>query len=280
MEEVNGVNTEETSVQLRLGKTLKTLRMKQNMTKDTARKRIGVAARTIDRIEKGEVRTSFNNVVLLMNLYSAGIADIAKLFDTPYRDDINSSYDFTENHRIRLDQYTRMQYYCYYIETADSGEDMIDSLKIKTEAEMKEGFLSATAEHRKYKYSVKIVSPPDYEYTFIYFTSYGTLKDKGIIILPFLKDIRTKFSAGVGILLSFSMDTPPTPCFQKVLVISGEYPHNIREKILDEYSTHYLNLNLQDTLRGHYRMKLLGLDLQTREFYDKCTIEKPKQNKS
>lgn len=59
-------------------------------------------------------------------------------------------------------------------------------------------------------------------------TSEGTLKDKVIIVLHFIRSIKGKFHVGVGVMLSFTAEDPVIPCFQKVFLISDSISSQIR----------------------------------------------------
>ncbi len=273
------MNVDRKGIRQRLGNTLEQLRCKQNLQRnveDEALNKLSISKKTISRIEKGITGTSFENVVLLMNLYNGKPEDIMRLFDSPYEDNVDQSYDYTSTHKKRLLQYSKMNYYCYYIGTVDSEPKEVEALLIHTETKIKDGFLSATAEHSKYDYSVKIVSPADYNFTFIYFTSIGTLKDKGVIVLPFLRDIKKKFTLGIGVMLSLSMDNTPIPCFQKVLVVSADYHQEERKEIVSTYGHEYLTFRNNNDKMSDYGIKALTLEQQTRKLYDQ--YKKAKKN--
>lgn len=119
---------------------------------------------------------------------------------------------------------------------------------------------------------MKIVSPADYDYTFIYFTSTGTLKDKGIIILPFIKKIKKKFHFGIGVMLSLSMDNTPAPCFQKVLMVSQYSQKKEIKRNLHEY----LKINIPLDSTDIYEIKEPDLEQRTIELYDELYNKRQK----
>ena len=266
------------AIRQKLSETLVALRHQRNLSKKQEKdafEEITISQRTVTRIEQGKTDPLFTSVVLLMNLYNAKSSDILDLFGSLIADDVESSYDRTSTHIKRLDQYTKMTYYCHFYKTAksldrDTGDT--DFMIIKTECKAENGFLSATAEHNSYEYSVKIVSPADYDYAFIYFTSTGTLKDKGIIILPFIKKIKKKFHFGIGVMLSLSMDNTPAPCFQKVLMVSQYSQKKEIKRNLHEY----LKINIPLDSTDIYEIKEPDLEQRTIELYDELYNKRQK----
>lgn len=262
------------AIRKKVGDTLKKLRRKRGLKADEEErglKEIGISKKTVERIEKAQNGTMFENVVGLMNLYDAKADDILGLFRSPYKIDVESSYDFTPVHQKKLLKYNNMNYCCLYIGTEDPPKNELDSMLIYTDSDIKEGYLSAKAVHNEYAYSVKIVSPADFNYTFIYFTSSDTLADKGVIILPFIKEIKKKFILGVGVMLSLSMDNSRTPYFQKVLVISRSYLRKVKKCVKNEELTKPLNFEGSNDKMNEFGVKVMDLEKQTIQLYQKCS---------
>lgn len=204
-----------------LGQVLQKLRLEKGLkVKDVADK-TALSEKTINRIEQGKNSTAFDNVAVLMDLYDAAIEDIAEAFQCQMGKETDVAYDFSDAHGRRLKQYSNMKYRCYYFSTDGNGET-IDTFDITTDQKAAEGYLEGVAIHKEYTYSCKVVSPADYRYSFVYLTSNGTLDDRAFMILPFIKEIRGKFVAGIGVMLSFTQKTD-LPCFQKIVILAKKY---------------------------------------------------------
>lgn len=269
--------SEHDRIKTELGSTLKTLRTKKGMTKKDVHLALGLSTREISRIERGEYSPTFVNAVRLINLYGGSLSDIARLFDIQYGE-ADVSYDLSSNHRKRLGQYLSEEYCCYFISTQDIKNPKIDKMTIRTKSNTEEGYLSAIAEHNGYEYDVKIVSPMEYNYTFFYMTSKGNLRDRPILILPFIREIRQKFVAGVGIMLSFSTNGSSIPCFQKVMIFSENKYWGDMRRISDQCTPgKYLTLGCSSSMGNEYIMMMKSLVDDTKSFYAVCQGNKAKQ---
>lgn len=264
----------------KLGMTLRDMREKADKTLSEVKGITQISTKTIRRIEEGEHNTSFVNVAKLVDLYCGTLKDIAPLFGFKYEED-DVSYDYSERHRIRLEHYTGMKYYCAYISTEDSTERMIDEMLIEVSMASDDGYLSAMAKHGGHEYEVKIVSPVEYDYTFFYLTSKGNLKDRALMILPFIRKIRDgdKFKAGIGIMLSFDMNNPPRPCFQKVMVFSEKHFSSIA-KIIANTKGRSEYLKWEGEEKTGYKVVAVNLEKASADLYKKCKAEKAKVSRN
>lgn len=261
-------------IKAELSSTLSNLRAKKGMTKKDVHSALNMSQKELSRIERGEFCPTFVNAVRLINLYGGSINDIARVFDAQYGE-ANLAYDFTDNHNKRLGQYVNEEYCCHFVSTQDPFDRNIDEMKIKTKAKIGEGFLAATAIHNDYEYDVKVVSPMEYDYTFFYMTSKGNLTDRAVLIFPFIREIRSKFVAGVGIMLSFSTDSPSVPCFQKVMIFSEREYWNVRRVIANNYGIQqFLALGNTQTVTSQYKIMMNSLVEETKSLHAKCQKEK------
>lgn len=224
----------------RSGEEIRALRERKGLGVDRVAEILHISPRTIQRIEQG--KDCKNSIFfMLLKLYGAGATDLSRILgiESPPQIPVEASaaYDRSDAHHSRLSMYADMTYHCYYVSTKENN-DNICSLEIKTNALTGEGYLSCTASFDGYTYECKLVSPPDSDYTFIYLTSKGSLKDRGMIILPHNRKIKTKLKTAIGKMLSLSMDLKAMPCYQKVFLLSDEYERPCREfidRIKDEY---------------------------------------------
>lgn len=267
-------------IKLQLGSELRNLRIEKGLTKKEVCSSIDLSAKELARIESGQVSPTFVNAVRLINFCGGSLNDIAQTLSMRCSE-VDLSYDFSDNHKKRLAQYINETYYCYFIFTQTAVKRMgFDTMKIRTNSDIEEGYLGATAEHNDYQYDVKIISPMEYDYTFFYLTSKGTLKDKAILIFPFIREIKRKFTAGVGVMLSFSIDSPTVPCFQKVMLLSDRVYGSVRSDVVQQSGLDLLKLQQDNrTERSKYIVTDSNLLSQTKEFHNRCQQKlRSKQN--
>lgn len=251
----------------RVAGIMKYLRIKKRMTEQEAAGKIGISTKTIERIEHGQISSAIENIVLLMSIYNGTLDDIIKFFDINIGGDGDLAYDLTTVHTNRLRQYIDMKYTCYYISKTGCKPD---SLSIWTKFKTNNGYLPATSKRDGYYYTVKIISPSDYDYTFFYLTSKGTIANKAIIIMPYLREIKRSFLIGVGVMLSFSVERPSFLCYQKVIMISDTHPINAQSVLSVAESLGYLKLFETNCRETCYTIKTNNLAQETKTLYSRC----------
>lgn len=265
--------------------TLKRYRNTNQYTRDHMAQITGTSAETWERYETKTKRMEFQTVIQMLK--GLPIEERVQLFckigilddkATPNKDhyiidEALSSYDSSDNHITRLQNYyADTRYKLYYYDTR-RGNDNINSMNLQLKQVMDTGYIGGMATVQgKFSYSCKLISPNGSQYTYIYLTSEGTVyTERAIIMLPLSQRTSGKYLGGIGIMFSLSIeDNQSLPCFQKVAVVS----QNVREltnkqikAICDKYllvSTESINKNF------HYVRKVYGDQLveESSRFYD------------
>lgn len=247
----------------RRGDEMRAMREKKGLGVDRVAELLHISSRTVQRVEQGN--DCKNSVFLmLLKLYGADASDLSRILDIEYpphiSEEVSAAYDRSDAHHSRLSMYADMTYHCYYVSTKENIDD-ICSLIIKTNVPTGDGYLACTACYDGYTYECKLISPPDSDFTFIYLTSKGSLKDRGMIILPHNRKVKTKLRAAIGKMLSLSMDLKAMPCYQKVFLLSDEY-ETPSHALIDQIKKEYLKITSsepQAAVKDLY--KISGADL-------------------
>lgn len=247
----------------RRGEEMRALRERKDLGVDRVAELLNISARTIHRIEQGhDCRSSI--LFMLLKLYGADATDLSRILgiecQTQILEEASAAYDRSDAHHRRLGMYAGMVYRCYYVSTRENIDD-ICSLVIETNTSMGNGYLPCTACYDGYTYECKLISPPDSDFTFIYLTSKGSLKDRGMIILPHNRKIKKKLKTAIGKMLSISMDLKAMPCYQKVFLLSDEY-ETPSQQLIDRIKNEYLKITSSEpeaVVKDLY--KISGADL-------------------
>lgn len=199
------------------GEKIKNLRTGKKLSQKNVADGIGVSLRTYQKVESGEISTSFINVLAALEYLEACDIDFLNAcgYDSPA-----TSHDASDNHKLRLSQYCNESYSFYYVNPITEKPRRI---KVK--------FYDITGYSYVYgegtlddetKYECKLISPPSGSYTYLYFTSVSTVVDRALFILPYNESDKV-FGAGQGVMISISNQEPRSPVFQRFLVMNDVY---------------------------------------------------------
>ena len=189
----------------------------------------GIGYRTLQSIESGSSSTSFYNILKV--LHGFGCSDIDALTICGYLDyDFGDSHDPSEPHRKRLERYATEQYSFYFVNAVN---EKIQRLSVELGEIIGYSYVGGTGQLNKQHYGCKLISPPDGDYTYLYFSSSSPLVDRAIFVLPYHAD-EIVFGAGTGIMLSISNETPRSPTLQRFIVINNRlgYTDNANDTYL------------------------------------------------
>lgn len=195
---------------------------------------VGIGYRTLQNIESGISSTSFYNILKVLQGF--GCSDLDVLTICGYLDyDLGASHDPSEPHRKRLDRYATEHYSFYFV---NAVTEKIQRLTVELGEIIGYSYVGGTGKINEQQYGCKLISPPDGEYTYLYFSSSLPLVDRAVFVLPYHAN-EIIFGAGTGIMLSISNEAPRSPTVQRFIVINDRLGHT------DNSSDTYLLNNLK-----------------------------------
>lgn len=207
------------------GEYISEIRTNKGLTQEAAADLTGIGYRTIQNIESGRSRTSFLNILTLIQ--SFGCSDTDVLILCGFLDNrAGYTHDASEQHKIRLRKYRCQDYGFYYV---NAVTERLQRFSVKLGEIVGHSYVDGIGRLGEYTYGCKLISPPDGDYTYLYFSSSSPV-DRALFILPH-HIMDNVFMAGIGIMISISNDDPRSPAFQKFAIVNDACA---QYKILDD----------------------------------------------
>ncbi len=221
--------TEERLVEIlrNAGQQLKYMRIRAGFTQKNYARQAWCSEKTYQRIESGSRKSgpkspSFPDLIQAFYTFGGTDQDAAILFGkhAPKKvtDGHSAAYDDSELHVKRLKQYVSetkgRRDFSFYFASPDFEEGgELSRLQVAFTGIEHNSYVGGDATLGNLTYECKLVSPPESNYTFIYFACAQEIVDRALFILPYKKE--KKFYSGLGVMISISNDDQRCPMVQK-----------------------------------------------------------------